>query len=62
MLERNPIIENSIKFRNPTADLLNIIQIEYLKRISMNPKNSNGNNEIIMSSINGIAAAMQTTG
>ena len=62
LLERNPIIENSIKFRNPTADLINIIQLEYLRKLSRNSQKSNVINEIIMSSINGMAAAMQTTG
>ena len=62
LLGRNPVIENLIKFRNPMTDLLNIIQIEYLKRISSSKETKQINNEIIMSSINGIAAAMQTTG
>ena len=38
------------------------IQIEYLERISKSSNKSNVNNEIVMSSINGMAAAMQTTG
>ena len=62
LLGRNPVIENLIKFRNPMTDLLNIIQIEYLKRISSSKEIHQINNEIIVSSINGIAAAMQTTG
>ena len=62
LLSRNKVIENLIRFRNPTTDLLNIIQIEYMSRISNNPKKIDINNEIIISSINGIAAAMQTTG
>ncbi len=62
LLSRNSVIENLIKFRNPTTDLLNIIQIEYMNRTFRNSKNTNVNNEIIISSINGIAAAMQTTG
>ena len=62
LLERNPVIENLIKFRNPITDLLNIIQIEYLNRVKNEPKSTDIENEIIISSINGIAAAMQTTG
>ena len=62
LLSRNRVIENLITFRNPTTDLLNLIQIEYMKRIINNSKKNKSNSEIIISSINGIAAAMQTTG
>lgn len=62
LLSRNRVIENLITFRNPTTDLLNLIQIEYMKRIINNSKKKKSNSEIIISSINGIAAAMQTTG
>ena len=62
LLARNPVIENLIKFRNPITDLLNIIQIEYLSRVKNELKSRDIENEIIISSINGIAAAMQTTG
>ena len=61
-MSRNRVIENLITFRNPTTDLLNLIQIEYMKRIINNSKKKKSNSEIIISSINGIAAAMQTTG
>ena len=61
LLERSPVIENSIKFRNPIADLVNLIQIELLTRW----KDGNKEKEIqksIFASINAIAASMQTTG
>ena len=61
LLQRSPVIENSIKFRNPIADLINLIQIELLNRW----KNGNKEKEIqksIFASINAIAASMQTTG
>lgn len=63
LLERNKVISNSIDFRNPMTDLLNIIQIELLKRWRLNKNNSDKeiDNSIFMS-INCIAAAMQTTG
>ena len=62
LLSRNRVIENLITFRNPNKDLLNLIQIEYMKRIVNDSKKKKSNSEIIISSINGIAAAMQTTG
>tara|TARA_A100001015_G_scaffold86769_1_gene96423 strand:- start:14804 stop:17560 length:2757 start_codon:yes stop_codon:yes gene_type:complete len=61
LLQRSPVIENSIKFRNPIADLVNLIQIELLTRW----KDGNKEKEIqksIFASINAIAASMQTTG
>ena len=62
LLERNTIISNSIDFRNPLTDILNYAQVELIER----NQNSNGDNSdldsVIFSSINHIAAAMQTTG
>ena len=63
LLERNSVINNSIKFRNPITDILNLVQSELLNRIRV--KGNNKNEELqhcIFSSINAIAAAMQTTG
>lgn len=60
LLDRNLVIENSIKFRNPTTDLINIIQIEFLYRVENNKNNINCN--ILTSTINAMASAMQTTG
>ena len=60
LLDRNLVIENSIKFRNPTTDLINIIQIEFLYRVRKDKKNVN--DEILTSTINAMASAMQTTG
>ena len=62
LLERNSIISNSIDFRNPLTDLLNYAQVELINR-SRNSEISDPKLErAIFSSINNIAAAMQTTG
>ena len=63
LLDRNAVISNSIAFRNPFTDLLNIIQIKLLKQVRSNkgPINKDLERSIFMS-INAIAAAMQTTG
>ena len=64
ILDNSPVIQKSIKLRNPYTDPLNYIQVELLKRL----KNTNDNvlkekiTSSVLLSINGIAAAMQETG
>ena len=62
LLERNEIIGNSIQFRNPFTDILNIAQAELLKRYKHSNKSDIQFDNAIFVSINHIAAAMQTTG
>ena len=63
LLDRNPVISNSIAFRNPFTDLLNIIQVLLLRRRRENNDQVNQDlDRSIFMSINAIAAAMQTTG
>ena len=64
ILEHNPVIQHSIKFRNPFTYPLNIIQTELLKRWdkAKTPEEKEELMELIFLNINGIAAAMQSTG
>ena len=63
LLDRNHVISNSIAFRNPFTDLLNIIQVLLLRRQRKNKDRVNQDlDRSIYMSINAIAAAMQTTG
>ena len=63
LLDRNPVISNSISFRNPFTDLLNIIQVLLLRQWRKNKSRVNQDlDRSIFMSINAIAAAMQTTG
>ena len=62
LLERNKIIDNSIRFRNPFTDILSIAQVELLNRYKNSDKNDMQLDNAIFVSINHIAAAMQTTG
>ena len=62
LLERNRIISNSIDFRNPLTDLLNYAQVELINRSRNSEKEDPELDGAIFSSINNIAAAMQTTG
>jgi phosphoenolpyruvate carboxylase len=73
LLDFNAVIEKSIALRNPYTDVLNFIQLELLKRYRASAGTTDGAgstaNEsadtlkhLIFLSINGIAAAMQSTG
>ena len=61
-LERNKVISSSINYRNPFTDLLNYSQIELLKRHQSLDQQTKESEAIIFSSINHLAAAMQTSG
>ncbi|MCG8405950.1 MAG: phosphoenolpyruvate carboxylase [Phycisphaerales bacterium] len=63
LLDNNPVIQRSIEQRNQPTDLLNLLQIELLRRYR--DADETGKHELrpaLFSSINGIAAAMQSTG
>ena len=60
LLSRNPVIQKSIALRNPYTDVLNLLQIELMQR--NRKQKSTKLRHTLFSSINGIAAAMQSTG
>jgi len=63
LLDNTPVIQKSITLRNPYTDVLNLLQIELMNRYRENQ--SGDNHELrraLFLSINGIAAAMQSTG
>jgi phosphoenolpyruvate carboxylase len=63
LLENHPAIRKSIQLRNPYTDVLNLVQVELLKRWRKAPESDRGPlRHAIFLSINGIAAAMQSTG
>jgi phosphoenolpyruvate carboxylase len=63
LLEAQPVIAASIAARNPWTDVLNLVQIELLARFNAaNEHERPALREAILASINGIAAAMQSTG
>lgn len=63
LLGINPVIKRSIQLRNPYTDVLNLLQIEMMQRWK-NPDDPDREalRRLLFSSINGIAAAMQSTG
>ncbi len=62
LLSNNKVIQRSILLRNPYTDLLNLLQIELMQRNRDPELKSPKVRHALFSSINGIAAAMQSTG
>lgn len=63
ILARSPVISKSIQLRNPYTDVLNLLQLELLKREdSIDDQEKEQMRNALFLSINGIAAAMQSTG
>ena len=63
LLDNHIAVQQSIVLRNPYTDVLNLIQIELLKRWAVrSEKQTSPLRQALFLSINGIAAAMQSTG
>ena len=63
LLDNNPVIQRSIEQRNPATDLLNLLQVELLRRYrTADEAEQRELRPALFASINGIAAAMQSTG
>jgi phosphoenolpyruvate carboxylase len=65
LLEHTPVIRRSIELRNPYTDVLNLVQVELLARCHEagdDPAGVSVLEEALRSSVNGLAAAMQSTG
>ena len=63
LLDGSPVIQRSIELRNPYTDVLNLLQIELLRRFGgASEAEREELRQMIFVSINGIAAAMQATG
>ena len=59
LLERQPVLQNSIRLRNPYVDPMNAIQVELLRRYRAGDDSAR---LPLMRSIAGIAAALRNTG
>tara|TARA_R110002096_G_scaffold173781_2_gene348265 strand:+ start:457600 stop:460314 length:2715 start_codon:yes stop_codon:yes gene_type:complete len=63
LMDHAPVVALSIKDRNPWTDILNLSQIELLQRYAKASESDQpALKAVIQASINGIAAAMQSTG
>ena len=60
ILDNNPVIQESIQQRNADADVVNAIQIELLRRLAEGEDPAL--RDAMLLSVNGLAAAMQSTG
>ena len=63
LLDGSEVIRNSIRLRNPLTDVLNLLQIDLIRRYrTADESDAEAIRRAIFLSINGIAAAMQSTG
>jgi phosphoenolpyruvate carboxylase len=63
LLAGSAVIRRSIELRNPYTDVLNLVQAELLRRYrDTAPELRDPLRQLLFLSINGIAAAMQSTG
>lgn len=65
LLEHSPVMQVSIERRNPYVDPLNFIQVALLRKLRSLPPGTNDHDvllNLILATVNGIAAGMKTTG
>ncbi len=66
LLENAPVIQRSVRLRNPYVDPLNYLQVEMLRRLRALPDPDSPEaaalREVIVLTINGIAAGLRNTG
>ena len=65
LLERNPVLEQSIRLRNPYVDPLSLLQVDLMRRKRALPANAEASPELnraITATINGISAGLRNTG
>nr|HQV33757.1 phosphoenolpyruvate carboxylase [Calditrichia bacterium] len=62
ILDNAPVLKKSIALRNPYTDVLNLLQVELLRRWKSGPDNREELGRALFLSINGVSAAMQSTG
>jgi phosphoenolpyruvate carboxylase len=61
ILERNPVLANSIRLRNPYVDPMSLLQVELLRR-KRSGESSEELDRAITATINGISAGLRNTG
>jgi phosphoenolpyruvate carboxylase len=66
LLETNPVLEHSIRLRNPYVDPLSLLQVDLIRRkraaLAANEPDSSELNRAITATINGISAGLRNTG
>ncbi len=65
-MDADPVIQRSVHLRNPYVDPLNYLQVEMLRRLRALPDQdgveAQALREVIVLTINGIAAGLRNTG
>jgi phosphoenolpyruvate carboxylase len=64
LLAANPVLEHSIRLRNPYVDPISLLQVELIRRKRANPEAGDAAelNRAITATINGISAGLRNTG
>ncbi|MBI3359809.1 MAG: phosphoenolpyruvate carboxylase, partial [Chloroflexi bacterium] len=66
LMDADPVIQRSIQLRNPYVDPLNYLQVEMLRRLRALPDTESAEaqslREVVVLTINGIAAGLRNTG
>jgi phosphoenolpyruvate carboxylase len=64
LFDNSPVLKKSIRLRNPYTDVLNLLQVELMQRYRATEDDAEQDalGEALLLSLNGIAAAMQSTG
>ncbi len=66
LMQADPVIQRSIQLRNPYVDPLNYLQVEMLRRVralsDQDSAEAQAVREVIVLTINGIAAGLRNTG
>jgi phosphoenolpyruvate carboxylase len=64
LFDNSPVLKKSIRLRNPYTDVLNLLQIELMRRYRADDTATDADtlSEALLLSLNGVAAAMQSTG
>jgi phosphoenolpyruvate carboxylase len=64
LFDNSPVLKKSIRLRNPYTDVLNLLQVELMQRYraTEDEDQQEALGEALLLSLNGIAAAMQSTG
>jgi phosphoenolpyruvate carboxylase len=63
LLQTNPVLEHSIRLRNPYVDPMSLLQVELIRRKRAAPESDSAElNRAITATINGISAGLRNTG
>ncbi len=61
LLQNNKELRRTINVRNPYVDPLNLVQVEILRRLRLEPDNQKLRNALLVT-FNGVAAGLRNTG